>query len=282
MKHWLLIAITAPGLLGETLQDTLNYFPMSVGQRWHYASTYDSTFITVVDSHEIGEDSYFEFDAWYPYEAINAFHFEGYEVMVNSGAADQLLYDFGADLNDSWMFNFPGTDISEITLTSRGDTLATPYGTFTNCMGFHRYIGSDYEYYDWFAPDIGLIQRDVVTFAGPHRYQLYDMEQVVVGIDETEQKAPHHFILNQNYPNPFNPSTQIPYAVPAQMEISVVIYDVTGTQINELQKGIHEAGNYTLQWLAVNDAGTPVPAGLYFCRVTGLGLAQSIKMVHLK
>ena len=270
------------GIPGETPQDTLNYFPMSVGQRWHYASSFDSTFITVVDSHLIGDEPYYEFDNWYPNEYINAFHFESYEVVVNSGAADQLLYDFGASLNDTWIFQFPGTDISEITLTSIGDTIVTELGTFTDCIGFHRFIGADYEYYDWFAPEIGLVQRDVITFAGPHRYQLYDMEQVVVGIDETEQNTPHDFILNQNYPNPFNPSTQIQYTLPAQTEVSVVIYDVNGTQVLELQKGLQEAGNHTLQWHAVNDAGSPVPSGLYFCRVTGFGLAQTIKMVHLK
>ncbi|NQT62849.1 MAG: T9SS type A sorting domain-containing protein [Candidatus Marinimicrobia bacterium] len=270
------------GIPGETPPDTLNYFPMTVGQRWHYASDFDSTFITVVDSHLIGDEPYYEFDNWYPNEYINAFHFEGYEVVVNSGAADQLLYDFGAELNDTWNFQFPGTDISEITLTSKGDTIVTGLGTYTNCIGFHRFIGADYEYYDWFAPDIGLVQRDVVTFAGPRRYQLYDIEQVVVGIDEIEQYSPHHFILNQNYPNPFNPSTQIQYELFENSNISAVIYDVNGTQVTELQNGVQEAGKYALEWRGVNDSGMTVPSGLYFCRLTQAGFVQTIKMVYLK
>jgi hypothetical protein len=270
------------GIPGETHQDTLNYFPMAVGQRWSYAGVYDSTYITVVDSQLMGDVVYYEFDAWYPNESINAFRFEAYEVLVNSGAADQLLYDLGADLNDTWTFQFPGTDISQITLTSLGDTLVTPYRTFTNCIGFHRFIGADYEYYDWFAPEIGLVQRDVVTIAGPQRYHLYDIEQVVVDIDAADRNHPDMFTMKQNCPNPFNPSTNIQYELPEQADISVVIFDVNGTVVSILQAGLQEAGNYQLEWRGSNQAGNPVPAGLYFCRISGAGFTQTIKMVYLK
>ncbi len=262
--------------------DTLNYFPMAVGQRWSYSSVFDSTTITIVDSFLINEDTYFVFEDWYPNEPINNFHRDGFEVLVNAGAADQLIYDFGADLNDMWNFNFPGTDVSEMTLTSRGDTLETPYGTFTNCIGFHRYIGADYEYYDWFAPDIGLVQRDVVTFAGPLRYQLYNIEQVLVGIDQKDHQTPDAFILMQNYPNPFNPTTSIQYELPRYAEISVVIYDVNGSLVTVLQKGFQQGGRHQLTWQGTDQFGASVPAGLYFCQTSGPGFNKTIKMVILK
>jgi len=270
------------GTPGDTPLDTLNYFPMAVGQRWYYAGVYDSTYITVMDSFLMGDRPYYEFDAWYPNESINAFHFEGYEVVVNSGAADQLLYDFGVDLNASWNFQFPGTDPSEITLTSLGDTIETPYGTFDNCIGFHRFIGADYEYYDWFAPDIGLVQRDVVTFAGPQRYSLYDIEQVPVGVDKESPGLPDEFILYQNYPNPFNPSTRIQYQLPEHTAVSVRVFDVNGRQVSVLRDAHQNAGTYTLEWNGTSDAEITVPAGLYFCRIDGWGFSQTIKMLYLK
>ncbi|MBT4360376.1 MAG: T9SS type A sorting domain-containing protein [Candidatus Marinimicrobia bacterium] len=270
------------GIPGETHQDTLNYFPMEVGKRWSYASNIASIFITVVDSHLIGEEPYYEFDNWYPFENINAFRYDVDRVMVNSGAADQLLYDFGAELNDTWNFQFPGTDNSEITLISIGDTIITELGTYTDCIGFHRFIGADYEYYDWFAPDIGLVQRDVVTIAGPRRYILFDIEHQVVSVDERDQNIPEAFVLRQNYPNPFNPSTQIQYELPERSYMLAIIYDVTGTQVSELQNGVQEAGNYALEWRGINDSGMTVPSGLYFCRLTGADFVQTIKMVYLK
>ncbi len=270
------------GTPGYTPPDTLNYFPMTVGQRWSYAGTFDSTHITVLDSHLIGDEVYYDFDAWYPNESINSFHLEGYEVVVNSGAADQLLYDFGANLEESWGFDFAGTYNSQITLASIGDTIVTSLDTYTDCIGFHRHIGADYEYYDWFAPDVGLVQRDVVTIVGPQRYRLYDIQHVAVGIDEAEQNLPHHFMLNQNYPNPFNPSTRIQYAIPASGEVSVIVYDVHGNQISELHKGFQEAGNYTIEWSGINDTGMMIPSGLYFCQLKQAGFAQTIRMVYLK
>ncbi len=269
------------GIPGMT-PDTLNYFPMAVGQVWSYAGILDSTYITVVDSHLMTGEPYYDFDAWYPYENINSFRNSGNQVLINSGAADQLLYDFGADLEAFWTFQFPGTDNSQITLTSIGDTLETPYGIFTNCIGFHRFIGADYEYYDWFAPDVGLVQRDVVTFAGPQRYQLYNIEQVVVGLDQEKHSIPESFILKQNFPNPFNPGTHIEYELSEPGEISVVIYDVKGALVSELQRGYQEAGHHKLEWQGLDQGGTPVPAGLYLCRASGADLGKTIKMVLLK
>jgi len=270
------------GIPGETPADTLNYFPLVVGTRWSYASTLDSTYITVVDSHTMGIDQYYDIDAWYPDESINSFHYTGVQVLVNSGAADQLLYDFAADLNDSWMFQFPGSDISEITVSSIGDTIETELGTYTNCMGFHRFIAADYEYYDWFAPDIGLVQRDVVTIAGPRRYQLYSIDQVPVGIDDSPESRPGGFYLKQNYPNPFNPRTRIEYVLPERTDLSVIIYDVQGTQVIELHRGVQEAGAYTLEWRGNDESGTVMAAGLYVCQVLGPGFTQTIKMLYLK
>ena len=269
------------GIPGETPQDTLNYFPLIENWGIVLASEIDTTTILVVDSIYMNGTLYRAIDNYYPGESINLFRVDGNQVKVWDGSDDAVLYDISVPINTTWEFNV-GDYGSEITFISRGDTIETEMGVYENCFCFHRFIGADYEYYDWLAEDGGLVQRDVVTIAGPRRYILID-RLIPVGIeDKKSSTTPGNFQLSQNYPNPFNPSTQIQYTLPAQTEVSVVIYDVNGTQVLELQKGLQEAGNHTLQWHAVNDAGSPVPSGLYFCRVTGFGLAQTIKMVHLK
>ncbi len=269
------------GIPGETPQDTLNYFPLIENWGIVLASEIDTTTILVVDSIYMNGTLYRAIDNYYPGESINLFRVDGNQVKVWDGSDDAVLYDISVPINTTWEFNV-GDYGSEITFISRGDTIETEMGVYENCFCFHRFIGADYEYYDWLAEDGGLVQRDVVTIAGPRRYILID-RLIPVGIeDKKSSTTPGNFQLSQNYPNPFNPSTQIQYTLPAQTEVSVVIYDVNGTQVLELQKGFQEAGNYTLQWYAVNNAGSPVPSGLYFCRVTGFGLTQTIKMVHLK
>jgi len=269
------------GIPVETPQDTLNYFPLLVNSGVVLASEIDTTTFIIVNSTNINGNLYHAFDTYYPGESINQFRIDGNQVKVWDGSEDAVLYDISVPINTTWEFNV-GDYGSEITFISRGDTIETEMGVYENCFCFHRFIGADYEFYDWLAEDGGLVQRDVVTIAGIRRYIMIDQLVPVAIEDEKSSTIPGNFELSQNYPNPFNPSTQIQYTLPAQTEVSVVIYDVNGTQVSELQKGFQEAGNYTLQWHAVNDAGSPVPSGLYFCRISGFGLTQTIKMVHLK
>ena len=234
------------GIPGETPQDTLNYFPLIENWGIVLASEIDTTTILVVDSIYMNGTLYRAIDNYYPGESINLFRVDGNQVKVWDGSDDAVLYDISVPINTTWEFNV-GDYGSEITFISRGDTIETEMGVYENCFCFHRFIGADYEYYDWLAEDGGLVQRDVVTIAGPRRYILID-RLIPVGIeDKKSSTTPGNFQLSQNYPNPFNPSTQIQYTLPAQTEVSVVIYDVNGTQVLELQKGFQEAGNYTLQ-----------------------------------
>ncbi|MBC8191675.1 MAG: T9SS type A sorting domain-containing protein [Candidatus Marinimicrobia bacterium] len=269
------------GIPGETPRDTLNYFPLLVNSGMVLASEIDTTTFMIVHSTNINGNLYHVFDTYYPGESINQFRVDGNQVKVWDGNDDAVLYDISVPLNTTWEFNV-GEYSSQITFVSMGDTIETGLGVYENCFCFHRNIGADYEYYDWLAEDGGLVQRDVVTIAGARRYIMIDQIVPVAIEDEKQSTTPGNFQLSQNYPNPFNPSTQIQYVLPERAEISVAIYDVNGIQVVELQNGIQEAGNYILQWHTANEAGSPVPSGLYFCRVTGFGLAQTIKMVHLK
>ena len=94
--------------------------------------------------------------------------------------------------------------------------------------------------------------------------------------------APRHYLLRQNFPNPFNPSTTISYDLPKQEEVSLIIYDSKGREINTLLSREQAAGHYELQWNGVDRIGGQLSSGVYFARLTAGDYSKTIKMVYLK
>jgi len=105
-------------------------------------------------------------------------------------------------------------------------------------------------------------------------------------IYEGKQIIINNFQINQNYPNPFNNQTQINYYTPHNCDIDFNIYDSQGRKMRSLISKKQNAGNYSIIWDGKNDAGVPVPSGIYFYQLVlrGSGNQQIItkKMVYLK
>ena len=80
---------------------------------------------------------------------------------------------------------------------------------------------------------------------------------------------PDKTAMDQNYPNPFNPETWIPYQLAEDSEVSITIYDATGTIVRSLPLGLKPAGYYTdkeraAYWDGRNTHGETLASGLYF------------------
>ncbi len=90
------------------------------------------------------------------------------------------------------------------------------------------------------------------------------------------------FVLHQNYPNPFNPSTTISFEVLSSGTYQVVIYNAMGKIERSLLNKYLPAGTYNTIWNGMNDAGIPVPSGIYFCRISNALIYQSTKMLLIK
>ncbi len=94
---------------------------------------------------------------------------------------------------------------------------------------------------------------------------------------------PMTFELHQNVPNPFNPTTNIRFDVPpASGTVTLRIYDVSGRLVRTLVNGPLSAGQKTVVWDGLNDAGVPAAAGLYLYRLTAPGISRTLKMMLLK
>ncbi|MBI5058590.1 T9SS type A sorting domain-containing protein [candidate division KSB1 bacterium] len=79
------------------------------------------------------------------------------------------------------------------------------------------------------------------------------------------------------YPNPFNPSTNISLTIPRTARTCVVVYDFMGREVRTLHDGVLERGEYEFAF-----AGTALPSGLYFARVTSGAFVATRKLLLLK
>jgi len=73
--------------------------------------------------------------------------------------------------------------------------------------------------------------------------------QVPTGVESSDGAAlPESVVLFGNYPNPFNPSTQICFSLPKALEVTLVVYDLSGRQVARLENGKLSAGVHTIEW----------------------------------
>jgi photosystem II stability/assembly factor-like uncharacterized protein len=91
------------------------------------------------------------------------------------------------------------------------------------------------------------------------------------------ENIPDNFELLQNYPNPFNNSTIITFGLKKNSNVKIVLYDVTGKELETLVDGYFQAGTYkTTSWLS------DYPSGVYFYKMTAEGYNKTRKMVIVK
>ncbi len=92
---------------------------------------------------------------------------------------------------------------------------------------------------------------------------------------------PQHFKLEQNYPNPFNGMTKIKYHVPVNDHLKFTVFDMLGRQIYSENIGNKSAGDYEINWGAVNSKNNSVSSGVYFYMLSGSEFSQTKKLMLL-
>ncbi len=80
-----------------------------------------------------------------------------------------------------------------------------------------------------------------------------------------------------NYPNPFNAITTISYNLPTSSDVTMKIYDVTGSEVADLVNANQIAGQHEMMFDGANLSG-----GVYFCRIQAGNLFQVQKMTLIK
>ena len=94
---------------------------------------------------------------------------------------------------------------------------------------------------------------------------------------ENARELPQGIELYQNYPNPFNPATTFQFGLGSASQVKLSIYNALGREIAVAVDEILPAGMHEVRW---NASG--LPSGVYFARLEGLGVSESIRIVLLK
>ena len=97
------------------------------------------------------------------------------------------------------------------------------------------------------------------------------------GIKSISYEIPKSFSLSQNYPNPFNPTTNIEFAIPKNSFAKLIIYDITGREVQTLVNEELKAGTYKVDF-----DGTNLASGIYFYKLETDNFSSVKKMVLIK
>jgi hypothetical protein len=109
-----------------------------------------------------------------------------------------------------------------------------------------------------------------------------EFSALVTSVENGGSAIPTEFALQQNYPNPFNPETRIEYQLPAPGNVRLSIYTVLGQEVRRLVDRSLPAAYHTVVWDGRDNAGNPMPSGIYFYRIESGSFTAMKKMLMMK
>jgi len=108
-------------------------------------------------------------------------------------------------------------------------------------------------------------------------HPLYGMSPLAIGSAEVQFIKPNGYNMSEAFPNPFNPITQINYSMPVASQMSIIIYDMQGREVQTLYSGFEEIGYHSVTWNATNHS-----SGIYFIRMISGEYAKTQKLILVK
>ena len=89
--------------------------------------------------------------------------------------------------------------------------------------------------------------------------------------------VPLEFGIAAAYPNPFNASFRLEFSLEAAGEIEIALFDLTGRQALEIERGNYLAGRHSTVV-----QGASLPSGIYIARLAQAGRSSTKKVLLLK
>jgi len=131
--------------------------------------------------------------------------------------------------------------------------------------------------------DLAVSQVDKKLIVATHGRGVYRISLISVytGIINTDRTSgPEGFALQQNYPNPFNGGTVIKYSIPQAGFTTLVLYDITGREVEVLFSGNLTAGEHSVA--ISGNIFARLSSGIYLYKLTTKSYSSVKKMIYMK
>ena len=307
-KVWILLSLNICSSLHSQEIDTLStlsYFPLDVGNKWQYQVTSwqiipPETTITYLDV-EVTKDTVMANEKLY-YEMTSTSDFIYFREVeyfrIDTASLAVYYYDPSFDSKNSdcqqeinlFELNFPDSTNEFFYETCDGLPVQS-YDDSGNrqclldsgdCRTYSIFPGITVEFE--LCPGLGIARQftgeGLEFLSACLDAAVIDGKQYgdfVVRIEEN-QAIPTTFELKQNFPNPFNASTSITYSISKISIVILTFYNILGEEIQKIQKGLQQAGSYTIDFNS-----DKFPSGIYFYSLqSGDEVSRIRKMLLLK
>ncbi|MCK4680891.1 S8 family serine peptidase, partial [bacterium] len=107
----------------------------------------------------------------------------------------------------------------------------------------------------------------VGALADLHKIQPRDDDDIEYTSGVSDDELPTVVSLSQNLPNPFGGDTGITYALPADSDVLLQVFNVAGKLVRTLVDGPQPAGRWNVAWDGKDEDSHLVSNGVYFYRL---------------
>ncbi len=82
-------------------------------------------------------------------------------------------------------------------------------------------------------------------------------------------------------PNPVRARSELRFALPRASRVDLALFDAQGRRVRNLLSGVFDAGEHSVRWDGLDEAGRPMNNGLYFARLDAEGTTALSRFVLL-
>jgi hypothetical protein len=213
------------------------------------------------------------------------------ESIIWCGSPDLVVSNDGGDTWTSFKLDIGGISVASLVNGEYGwiyshNIFPTPYNKifFTNALG-RPWVE------DKSLPGSIRILK-MTNISGEYLWavgtngRIYHRQGIPTSV-ENDYLLTEGFELKQNYPNPFNPSTIIKYSIPQKSNITLKVFDLSGSEVTVLVNEVQGQGNYEIEFSTKGGSGSAgdgfrLTSGIYFYRLQADGFVETKKMILIK
>jgi len=286
LNIWLILIFFFSGILfGQSIEDNCQYYPLHIGDEWHYKITEygedSDPVISSSDRYVIGDTvlqngfKYFVIneDGHLVFERIDSVNLKVMKYEQNACENDEKdIYslDFNPDMQVQWI-DCSGRDW-DVTYKSSGgiedSSYILLYSDMLDTRENHLDKGWGLSY--GFTGEVNSVYKTLTSAIVSGRVW---GTSGIKNNDLIDRKIK----LFQNFPNPFNPITQIPFSIPTKSNVRIYIFDLSGKIIETVEMNNLMQGTHIYKW-----NGERYSSGIYIYKIKVGDHIQTRKMVLLK